>query len=316
MVDTRRRRLPYRTEVETRTDRADRVLEIQALLVTQHAPLDVVLLGGHPCRLSVRRDRDGPQVVRDAASLDLEIRLVAVAQFDDVLDSHGGRAHNGYLAAVDRAAAFGHDVSRAFAWQWRCDETRNVDDFTVSTDGDMPRIAADADAVHDGVIAGVNLQQSPGCLQDDKDEASGRRFYDSKRLRSIWQRYRPRDCECVRIDDADRRIEFVGDPHLPVAGHGKCPRRNADIDFGDPVVRARGENADRIVVLVDDPDSVVASGPVLKRNIGRHCRTIRRERQVNRHDDSRYLRRPSAVDGRDCHVIDAGVGKRMLDQRR
>src|SRR5262249_28321813 len=74
--------LGARCHVDARADRANGVLEVQSRAIAQRAPLDVVLLRRDVPLRRIGRYRERAQIVRNAATLVLEVVAIAVRKND------------------------------------------------------------------------------------------------------------------------------------------------------------------------------------------------------------------------------------------
>ena len=140
-------------------------------------------LEGTHADCAVRRHGGGAEVVRHAAALVLEVRLVAVTQDDGLLRRHRGRVHDHDLAAGRHAAGGCLHDGRALTRLRRRDESRDVHQAAVAVDGHVPRVRADVDDARLRVAGDIELRQLAGGLQRHVCKSAGRRHRDAERLR-------------------------------------------------------------------------------------------------------------------------------------
>ena len=256
-------------QVQVGHDGAHRALEVQRLAVAALAALDVVLLGGNPGRVTIRRDGGSAQVVGQAASLDGCVFQRADRQRDRALQCGTGWVDQQDFAAPE-AGTVGAGREGAFAGQGRRDEAAGQQALAVGGDGQVADIGAQRHALLELAGDGVELQQLLRAQRADPDAAAIGSRHHAVGLGGDAQRDAGGHGHRGWINDADAATVAVGDPDMAgvvdgqrartvLAGRlfrgGLGPSGDGQRDLAQQCPRLAVQHAHAVLVGVDDPDA-------------------------------------------------------------
>ena len=313
VVDTFAQILLIGSQHDTRADGAHGVLEIQPGPVAQGSALDVVLFGGNPRLGAVRGNGGRTEVVGNAATLVLEIGLVAVLQHDGAHEAQPAGADDHELGTVARRR---RDRCGALAGQRRRDESRNVDAGAVGADGKVTRVGAHRHAAELRKADRIELKQLTGCLENDERLRRGGRHRNAEGPRGTRQSDGVDHRVGGRINDADGIAALVGDPDQSIGGHGDGTRGVSNQHLGQLDAGHRVERADTVVVLIDNPQPGVATGRDLDDDIAGNTGLTGGGCQVHGLKETARSHDLAGVGRADRDAVAAGIGEGVADRRR